>query len=55
MIDDLIDALGGEQVIGAPLAMPVAAPVAVPASSSAGPLAAPAINTDLPPWEVAAR
>ena len=30
MIDDLIDALGGEQVIGAPVALPVPVSVIVP-------------------------
>ncbi len=56
MIDDLIDALGGEQVIGGPAPAPVSVPVPLPTSSSAAalpPATAPA-PTDLPPWETAA-
>ena len=55
MIDDLIAALGGEQVIGAPVAVPAAAPVAALPSTQGALPATPAINTDLPPWETAAR
>ena len=47
MIGDLLDALGGEQVLGeAPAAAPAAAPPQNPASA---PASTPA--TDLPPWE----
>ncbi len=55
MIDDLIAALGGEQVIGAPVAVPAAAPVAALPSTQGALPATPAINTDLPPWETATR
>ena len=66
MIDELIEALGGEQVIGAPLVAPVAAVVVanvaadVAADVAATPLtnlaerpAAPSPGGDVPPWETA--
>jgi len=64
MIGELIDALGGEQVLGASAAAPVAGqpalPVAgkpaLPASAPAAPAATAArpADADLPPWEAAA-
>ena len=67
MIDDLIDALGGEQVIGAPVAVPVAVPVVVrvdvpvaataaaatPLTSLAERPASSSPGGDVPPWETA--
>ena len=63
MIDELIEALGGEQVIGAPLVAAVAAVVvadvaadvaaATPLTSLAERPAAPSPGGDVPPWETA--
>ena len=58
MIDDLIDALGGEQVIGAAASMPgTGAPVVPPSPTTTGaapaPTSTPRPSADLPPWEAA--
>jgi len=59
MIDELIDALGGEQVIGAPVAAApsaaATAPTAPATAASAGPStpSAPVASADTPPWEAA--
>jgi recombination associated protein RdgC len=56
LVGELIDALGGEQVIGAPAPVPGGAALALPTSATVAPASpAPASTaTDLPPWESAA-
>lgn len=59
LVGELIEALGGEQVIGAPAPVPdaTAAPAKTPAAAQpavAPPAPAAATGADLPPWEAAA-
>jgi recombination associated protein RdgC len=57
MIDDLIDALGGEQVIGGAAPAPAISTPLGPASTAAGtpstPIRTTSQSSDLPPWEAA--